>query len=244
MRLSRFLSLAGKGSRRNADDAIRQGRVEVNGVVVRQAGMSIDPHADRVLVDGVLTRLPSQFSYLILHKPPGYVCSTVSQGRQRSIYHLLEGRWRGRLKYAGRLDADSEGLVLLTDDGELIYRLTHPRFKQTKAYLVRVDRMPDARALERLRKGVMLEDGPTLPAGAHLARGEGGASWLCIEITEGRKRQVRRMCDALGLSVERLVRIGLGPLSLGRLAAGRTRMLTPKEVRSLLRCVGIERTSP
>jgi pseudouridine synthase len=244
VKLARFVSLAGRGSRRKAEEMILEGRVELNGIVVREVGTRIDPREDRVTVDGISAKLPAHFTYMMLHKPPGYVCSTKSRGSQRPIYSLLPGQWTGRLKYAGRLDADSEGLVLLTDDGELIYRLTHPRFKQAKIYLVFVDRSPDRRVLERLRKGVVLEDGPTLPARVSLARKGGEALLLQFELTEGRKRQVRRMCDAVGLKVRRLTRTGMGPLRLGGLGPGRARMLTQEEVRSLLHSVALLPTSP
>jgi 23S rRNA pseudouridine2605 synthase len=241
MKLARFISLAGRGSRRAAEGLIREGRVALNGVVVRDVATRVDTQKDSILVDGVPAKPPSRFTYMLLHKPAGYVCSTRPSGSLEPIYNLLPRRFSRKLKYAGRLDADSEGLVLLTDDGELIYRLTHPRFKQPKIYLVKVDRVPGRKALEELARGVLLEDGRTLPAVVSEAGGERGPRWVHIEITEGRKRQVRRMCEAVGLKVGRLVRMGIANLRLGELESGKARALTGRETRDLLRSVGIVR---
>jgi pseudouridine synthase len=230
-RLQKYLARAGVAARRPAEELIRAGRVTVNGQVADRLGVTVDPDRDVVAVDGRVVRPPAERQYLVLHKPPGYVTTVRDPEGRPTVMELLP---RGRRLYpVGRLDADSEGLLLVTDDGDLAYRLLHPRFGVEKEYHVLVDRAPSADELERLRSGVELEEGRTAPAQvAVVATGPNGA-WLRVTVHEGRKRQVRRMCQAVGLRVRRLVRTRFGPIMLGRLPVGRYRLLRPEEVRQL-----------
>jgi pseudouridine synthase len=209
----------------------------VNGEVVSLAGSKVDPHHDRVEVDGRPVGLPSEHVYLLLNKPVGYV-STVRDPRGRpTVMDLIPGT--ARLYPVGRLDKDSEGLLLLTNDGELTQRLTHPRYEHEKEYHVLVEGQPTAAALQRLRQGVELEDGLTWPAQVTSLRREGDGSWLRFVIHEGRKRQLRRMCTAVGHPVRRLVRVRIGPLTLGRLTPGQYRPLTAEELAQLRQRAGL-----
>jgi len=231
-RLARYLARSGVASRRRAEGLIATGRVAVNGVVVTTPAFNVDPERDRVTVDGKPVG-PEPRVYLVLNKPPGYV-STVSDPHGRPTVLDLVPRI-GRLYPVGRLDADSEGLLLLTNDGELTVLLTHPRYHVPKTYRVWVAGVPDRSALTRLARGVELEDGPTAPARVRMVRAGRGGAVLEFTLYEGRKRQVRRMCAAVGHPVRRLVRVGLGPLSLGDLPPGRWRELTSGEVAALRR---------
>jgi len=237
-RLQRFLSRAGVASRRQGEELIAAGRVKVNGQTVSLPGSQVDPERDRVEVDGRTIALPREHVYLLINKPAGYV-STVRdpQGRD-TVMDLAQARQR--LYPVGRLDRDSEGLLLLTDDGELTQRLTHPRYEHEKEYHVLVTGQPDSHALLRLRQGVELEDGLTWPAEVTVLRAETGGTWLRFVIHEGRKRQLRRMCDAVGHPAQRLIRVRMGPLTLGDLASGQQRPLSPAERRRLRQAVGLD----
>lgn len=222
---------------------IEEGRVEVNGLVVREVALRVNPDCDVIKIDGVRVVPPGRYTYLILNKPRGFVCNANPVGNQKSIYCLLPGPRPYSLKYAGRLDLDSEGLLILTDEGELVYRLTHPRFKIRKIYMVKTIGVPGQSALANLRRGVRLSDGPTLPCRVKLTRRVRGGAWFRVELFEGRKRQLRRMFGNVGYEVARLKRIAIGPTHLGSLAPGRVRPLSDKEVLRLRRAVGlIDRT--
>lgn len=231
-RLAKYLARAGVASRRRAEGLISAGRVAVNGRVVTGPAFNVDPDRDLVTVDGEVVR-PEPKVYLMLHKPPGYV-STVSDTHGRPTVIDLVPRM-ARLYPVGRLDADSEGLLLLTNDGELTMLLTHPRYHVPRTYRVWVAGIPTGTELERLARGVALEDGPTAPARVRLVRAVRGEAVLEMTLFEGRKRQVRRMCEAIGHPVRRLLRVGLGPLHLGDLPPGRWRELRPDEVAVLRR---------
>lgn len=249
MRLQKFLAQAGVASRRASERLIREGRVAVNGQTVTVMGWKIDPARDRVTVDGRPVALPvaeegqgpgGGLVYIMLHKPSG-VLSAARDDRGRITATEWVRRRGGppvRLFPVGRLDLDSEGLLLLTNDGQLAYGLTHPSRQVPKSYRVVVQGAVTDEALEALRRGVVLEDGPTAPAGVRLVRRTERWSELEITIHEGRKRQVRRMCQAVGFPVRRLVRVRIGPLELGRLPRGAWRYLTPDEVRRLRRASG------
>lgn len=246
MRLQKFLAQAGVASRRASERLIREGRVAVNGQTVTVMGWKVDPARDRVTVDGRPVALPQAegpgggLVYIMLHKPSG-VLSGARDDRGRITATEWVRRRGGpsvRLFPVGRLDLDSEGLLLLTNDGQLAYGLTHPSRQVPKSYRVVVQGAVTDEALEALRRGVVLEDGPTAPAGVRLIRRTRRSSELEITIHEGRKRQVRRMCRAVGFPVRRLVRMRIGPLELGRLPRGAWRYLTPEEVRLLQRACG------
>lgn len=235
-RLQKVMAQAGIGSRRACEEMIQSKRVLVNGQPA-VLGQKVDPASDTILVDGKpLGRLEPK-RYFVLNKPRGYVTTSRDQFARRSVLDLVS--LPERVYPVGRLDYDSEGLVLLTNDGELAYRIMHPRFKLPKTYRVRVKGQVSEDAVERLRSGVMLDDGPTQPARVELLKAASDASLLRITITEGRNRQVKRMCAAVGHEVIRLIRESIGPLRLRGLAAGEYRELRSYEVKSLYRAVGL-----
>lgn len=236
-RLHKFLSQAGVASRRKSEELIAAGRVKVNGETVSLPGSKVDPEHDRVEVDGQPVALPHGHVYWLLNKPAGYV-STVRdpQGRPTVVDLVNQAQ---RLYPVGRLDQDSEGLLLLTDDGELTQRLTHPSYEHEKEYQVLVKGRPADSTLQRLRSGVELEDGLTSPADVTVMRSEADGTWLRFVIHEGRKRQLRRMCDAVGHPVRRIIRVRMGPLRLGDLPIGQYRPLTVQERTALRRAAGL-----
>lgn len=231
-RLQKYLAARGVASRRGAEELISAGRVSVNGAVVTELGSKVDPDQDRVAVDGRPIGAATAMVYLAVNKPIGVV-STVRDPQGRPTVSDLVPKI-ARLFPVGRLDADSEGLMLMTNDGELANRLMHPRYGCEKEYRVLVRGAPDERQLQELRSGVQLDDGPTAPAELHPAEAEGPSRrWLHVTLREGRKRQVRRMLAAVGLPVERLQRIRIGTLVLGSLPAGASRPLSRSEVAAL-----------
>jgi pseudouridine synthase len=235
-RLQKWLAAAGISSRRGAEQLIREGRVAVNGQVVRELGRRIDPQRDRVAVDGrrVESREPQR--YYLLHKPRGVVSSAREASARRTVVDLIGAR--ERLYPVGRLDVQSEGLVLLTNDGALAHALLHPSFEVPRVYRVSLDGMVADETLARLAAGVVLDEGErTRPCEVRLLDRGAGRSKLEICLTEGRRRQIRRMCEALGHRVRRLVRVQFGPLRLGGLRPGQWRSLRPGERAALARMV-------
>ncbi|HWP28755.1 MAG TPA: pseudouridine synthase [Chloroflexota bacterium] len=226
-RLQKVLAEAGVASRRAAERLIAEGRVAVNGVVVRTLGARVDPGRDVVTVDGRRVTVPSQKVYYVVHKPAGVVSTARDERGRPTVLDLVPAD--RRLFPVGRLDADSEGLLLLTDDGALAYRLTHPRYGVEKEYHVLVRGRPTPAALERLRTGIELEEGRTAPAQVGVLRRAGGHTWLRIVLRQGWKRQIRRMLAAVGYPVERLVRVRIGGLELDDLPPGAARRLTAAE---------------
>jgi 23S rRNA pseudouridine2605 synthase len=236
-RLHKFLSRAGVASRRKCEELIAAGRVRVNGETVSLPGSTVDPEHDRVEVDGQPVALPKQHVYWLLNKPAGYVSTVHDPQGRPTVLDLLNQEQR--LYPVGRLDQDSEGLLLLTDDGDLTQRLTHPSYEHEKEYQVLVEGRLAQKALQRLRAGVELEDGLTCPADVTVMRTEAGGTWLRFVIHEGRKRQLRRMCEAVGHPVRRLIRVRMGPLTLGDLRPGQCRSLTARERTQLRRAAGL-----
>ena len=234
-RLNRYLARRGVSSRRGADTLIGVGRVTVNGATAT-IGTSVDPHLDQISVDGAPIPNATRPATLMLNKPVGVV-TTVHDPQGRPTVMDLVTAIPG-LVPVGRLDADSRGLLLLSSDGELVHRLTHPRHGVTKRYRLVLDRDVAPDHLRRLVAGVQLEDGP---ARALAARRGGTAAANVIEVTmgEGRKREVRRLCAALDLRVTDLVRVAFGPIKLGQLRPARARPLTAGEERDLYGCVGL-----
>jgi pseudouridine synthase len=245
-RLNRFLARSGVASRRAADDLIASGKVLVNGKTPPPTGLMVDPAADVITIDGRVVRPPSKHRYLMLNKPLGVITTAKDESERTTVLDVVgdEGLHGHRLFPVGRLDADSTGLLLLTDDGELAYRLTHPRYKVPKEYVATVAGSPSAADLEALRTGVDLDDGRTAPADVDVvtanASAPDGRTELRLVIREGRRRQVRRMLQAVGHRVQSLRRVGFGPLKLGRLKTGGWRVLADAEVEALRRAVGIE----
>jgi len=238
IRLNKFLSQAGVASRREADLMISQGRVTVNGKVVENLGCRIDDEKDRVEVDGKRIKKRDNLIYVMLNKPPGYLVSLRDPFRRPTVKDLLP-TLKSRVFPVGRLDYRSEGLLLLTNDGELAFRLTHPRFKVKKVYIVRLKGVPESRELSRLEKGIFLDGRKTAPAEIKILSTSSRECRLRVEIHEGRKREVRRMFEAIGHNVLGLQRIRFGSLSLGKLRRGRWRYLTSQEIEKLRSLVGL-----
>lgn len=232
VRLQKALAAAGVASRRHAEELIRAGRVTVNGKLVTQLGTRVGPR-DRISVDGKPISREQRFTYIILNKPAGVLSTARDERGRRTVLDLV--KTPARVYPVGRLDATSEGLILLTNNGELTFRLLHPRHEVPREYHVWVSPAPSETQLEQLRHGVEINGWRSGPA--EITRGPGGA--LRVVIHEGHKRQIRLMCQAVGLSVERLVRVRLGPLTLGQLKPGEWRELRPTEIRALLKSVGL-----
>ena len=230
-RLQRYLARSGVAARRQAEELMREGRVTVNGALATEPGFSIRPGIDRVEVDGNTVHPRTDHHYLLLNKPEGVV-TTVSDPRGRpTVMDLV--RSRRRLFPVGRLDADSAGLLLLTDDGELAQRLTHPRYGIRKTYVAEVRGEQLGQRVDALRKGVKLADGFAKPKSVKLIRQDRASGAIELVLSEGRNREVRRMCSAVGLKVTSLLRTRLGPLSVQGLRPGAWRPLTPAEVEAL-----------
>ena len=239
-RLVRYLAQCGVASRRGAADLVQRALVQVNGQVTTNVAYQVQP-GDQVICDGKPLAAPSETRVLLLHKPAGAVCSLRDPHNPRTVLDCLPPEMRAGLKPVGRLDKQTTGLLLLTDDGDLAFRLTHPRYKIPKTYRATVEGEVSDEAVSRLSEGVLLEDGPTAPADIRRVRYDAprGQTVLDLRIHEGRNRQVRRMCEAVGCGVRRLARTEYGPLGLGRLKPGEYRVLTPAEVRHLRSAVGL-----
>ncbi|MGB9886332.1 MAG: pseudouridine synthase [Moorellales bacterium] len=230
-RLAKALADLGVASRRRAEELIRSGRVRVNGATVTDPTTRVDDTKDLLEIDGRRLRPPERVA-LLLNKPAGYLSTTYDPWGRPTVLDLI-GPQPYRLYPVGRLDLDAEGLLLLTNDGELAFLLTHPRHEVDKTYRVLVRGRPRPQALEQLRQGVRLEDGRTAPARVRQLGQEKGNTWLEITVHEGRKRQIKRMCQAVGHPVMRLQRTRIGFLTLKGLAPGHYRLLTREEVQRL-----------
>ena len=233
MRLQKYLALSGVASRRNAEKMIAEGRVSVNGKVITEMGVQVDELNDKVTVDGTLCHLEEEKHYLAYNKPMGEV-TTVTDPEGRATVMDKFRDYPVRLYPVGRLDYDSEGLILLTNDGDLMNNLLHPSREVDKEYLVKVSNRVSDEDIRRLRAGVQLDDGRmTSPADVHLVRYEAFASVLLVSIHEGRNRQVRRMFAAVGHEVVSLKRVGFATIKLHDLPRGQWRKLTDVEVKKL-----------
>ncbi len=241
-RLNAYLARSGVTSRRGADKLIASGSVLVNGHVPPPDGVLVDPARDVVTVDGRAVKLATQHRYLMLNKPLGVITTAKDEAGRTSVLDVLgEGASGHRVFPVGRLDADSTGLLLITDDGEVAYRLTHPRYKVDKEYIAIVGGSPSRADLARLRSGVELDDGVTAPAEVDVLRVlPGPGAEVRVIIREGRHRQVRRMLMAVGHRVLALNRTGFGPLRLGRLKPGNWRVLRDGEIAALRRAAGLQ----
>ena len=240
-RVQKILARAGYGSRRACEELIRQGRVAVNGKVV-QLGQKADPDRDRITVDGEPVRVKRQYTYIILHKPRGVLSDEGDgSGRRPTVRDLVDVP--GHLFPVGRLDMRSEGLILLTDDGDLAFRLTHPRFGHEREYQALVEGEPDEATLRKWRRGVFLDGRRTAPAEVTVIKRGKDRTWLRIVLREGRKRQIRRMAAMLGHPVHRLIRVRIGPLRLDNLKPGQWRRLTKAEVQALRSAIRESRKS-
>ncbi|MCX8071831.1 MAG: rRNA pseudouridine synthase [Candidatus Binatia bacterium] len=237
--MQKILAQAGLASRRQAEQWIREGRVRVNGQVVTELGAKADPFTDRITVDRRRVVPVPELVYLAMHKPVGVV-TTMSDPEGRPTVRNLLPKLPARVYPVGRLDYHSSGLLLFTNDGEVALRLTHPRYGVVKVYQVKVKGVPSEATLAKLRRGVRLEDGVAQVESARVLRSSGTKTWLEIAIREGRRREIRRLCHAVGHDVEKLKRVAIGPISLGRLEPGESRLLNEREVRALRRAVGLD----
>lgn len=241
LRLNKAIAHSGLASRRAADAMIQEGRVTVNGVAVTEPGTRINPVDDTVTVDG--TPLPlgdaKNHTYLLLYKPVQVVSTAKDPQGRKTVLDILPPEYRGKRLYpVGRLDYFSEGLLLLTDDGEMTLRLTHPRYHLPKTYLVTVRETPARTMLETMRNGMTLAEGEKL-APVRVTLWDGKRNVLEMTLNQGLNRQIRRMCRDLGLTVLRLVRMSAGPVFLGDLKPGAVRDLTPNELAALKKAVGL-----
>jgi len=232
MRLNKYIASCGVASRRGADALIAQGRVTVNGKAVDTVGMDINPETDTVAVDGTLLSIADKKIYIMLNKPAG-VLSTCRDDRGRKTVLDLVGDVGVRLFPVGRLDYDTKGLLLLTNDGDFTYRCTHPRHEVNKTYVAVVHGLLEDHAIRRLENGVVLDGVKTAPAVINVVHREGRETRLEITIHEGRNRQVRRMFETVGCHVMALKRIAFGSLKLGNLPEGSWRYLTEQELKSI-----------
>jgi len=240
-RLQKILSGAGISSRRAAEKMIAEGRISVNRIVVTVPGKKADPEKDEIRVDGRLVSLETEKLYLVLHKPKGYV-TTLSDPQGRPIVTDLLNGVAARVYPVGRLDYDSEGLLILTNDGEFAQRLQHPRFGISKTYRIKVEGRFLKGGLKALEKGIDLSDGRFVPAGIQLEKTNPRSTWLTLTLTDGRNRVIRRAFDSVGHSVTRLIRVAVADITLASLSEGTWRMMTQREVERLLALAGTGRS--
>ncbi|MFL5241811.1 MAG: pseudouridine synthase [Gemmataceae bacterium] len=230
-RLNKVLAHAGIGSRRHCDELIAAGRVSVNGKKVRDLGTKVDPDNQQICVDAQPIR-GERLVYWLVNKPPGYVCTNYDPSRRPRAIDLVP-QVEQRVYTVGRLDAESEGLLLLTNDGELANRLMHPRFGIEKTYHVQVAGFPKREELEKLTQGVYLSEGRVRARRVKRLKPQGESLWLEIVLSEGKNREIRRMLAKLGHKVMRLRRVAIGPVQIGALAEGKSRRLSDYEVNLL-----------
>lgn len=235
-RLQKVIAAAGVASRRHAEELIAQGRVKVNGEIIREMGTMVDPETQEILVNGQRLEITVEKRYIALHKPVGYVSTVSDPYAEKKVTDLVQIPGV-RLVPAGRLDADTEGLILLSNDGDFVFKVTHPSQSLGKTYLATVEGFPTKKAVLKLGRGLMLEGEtrPTAPAGARFTGNGPEPHTSIIELTlhEGRNRQVRRMMERIGHPVKRLVRIRVGPVRLGELQPGQWRDLTRTEIQRI-----------
>ena len=244
VRLQKFLAEAGVASRRSSEQIILDGKVTVNGQTVSELGAKIDPDQDRITFEGRLLK-PKKKLYIALHKPSGYVCSRVDPENRRTVGDLLPKEWKD-LPTVGRLDYKTEGLIFLTNDGELALRLTHPRYGVQKKYIATIPAKVPPEVLQKIMRGVF-HDGERLKADfARFLHSSNSQAVVELELSEGKNREVRRLFEACGFIVGKLERVQIGPIKLGELPSGRWRALTDVEVKNLFRASekSAEKTPP
>jgi pseudouridine synthase len=241
-RLQKILSQAGVASRRASEQLMLDGRVSVNGETIRELGTKADPARDDIRVDGRRVKIADERRYLLLNKPRGYVTTRSDPQRRPTVIDLLRGI-REYVYPVGRLDFESEGLLLLTNDGDLAAQLTHPRHGVARVYEARVLGVPDAHDLERLSRGVVIDGRRTEPADVRLqpSRRDARGATLLITIREGRNRQIRKMCESIGHPVDALRRVAIGPIKDANLKPGSWRDLRPQEVAQLRRAASTDK---
>jgi 23S rRNA pseudouridine2605 synthase len=233
IRINKYLASIGVASRRKVDELIDQEKISVNNKILKEKGYKIDPQKDEIKVDGKIVTLTDnkECIYIILNKPQGVVSTTADTHNRHTILDLVKSQTR--LFPVGRLDQDSRGLILLTNDGNLTYKLTHPKYHIAKTYLVKILGKVKLSQIEKLRIGIELEDGLTQPAKVKIVAQKQHQTILEIKLFEGKKRQIRAMCSALHLHVQDLQRIAIGTIKLGDLTEGKWRNLNAEEIKSL-----------
>lgn len=234
VRLQKYIAMCGIASRRAAEEMIGRGQVQVNGQTVREQGVKVEIGADRVVVSGQEIRPVQKKYYIMLNKPAGYVSTVHDQFERPTVLDLLQDEIKSRIFPVGRLDYETEGLLLLTNDGEFTYKVTHPKFKVEKTYLAVVKGPLTISGISALRRGVRIDGFKTSPAEVELLDSEQGKNRIKITIHEGHNRQVRKMFEAIGCTVSELLRISVGKVELGNLPLGRWRYLTSHEVHYLM----------
>ncbi len=239
VRVQKAIALFTQFSRRKAGELIILGRVKVNGKIATP-GQLVDLTKDKILLDGKQLICDLKTYYLILNKPIGYVCTSSDEYGRKTVFSLLKGFSGGRLFIVGRLDKNSQGLILLTNDGHLAYRIMHPRFELEKEYLVEIKGTPPGNIIDKIEKGVELEEGKTAPTKILVLKQEADRTVIRMILKEGKKREIRRIWQKFGFSVLNLKRVRIGPIFLGKLKTGKWRRLSQEEVMLLRRAVGLD----
>lgn len=234
VRLQKYIAMSGKASRRAAETMIESGRVQVNGEKITQLGTKVEIGADKVSLDGKIIKPEVKKYYIMLNKPEGFVSTVNDQFDRPTVIDLIGEEIKSRVFPVGRLDYDTKGLLLLTNDGDFTYAVTHPKFHMDKTYIVTIKGGISVRGLRALRSGVTIDDYKTSPAEVEMLSAEKGITVLRVTIHEGRNRQVRKMMEAVGCSVSELKRISIGNVELGNLPEGRWRYLTSHEISCLM----------
>lgn len=235
VRLQKYIAMSGAASRRGAEELISEGRVAVNGKTVTEQGIKVEVGADKVALDGQILKIKNKKYYIMLNKPVGYVSTVNDQFDRPTVIDLVKTDLKDvRLFPVGRLDYETEGLILLTNDGDFTYRVTHPKFNTEKTYIAKIKGGVSIKGLNRLRSGVKIDDYTTSPAEVSIIDAADGYVFVEIKIHEGRNRQVRKMFEAVGSKVEELKRIKIGNVELGNLPLGRWRYLTSHEINYLM----------
>lgn len=238
MRLQKYMALSGVASRRKSEEMIMRGKVKVNGQVVDTLGAKIDPDKDTVEVNNKVIRIEKRKIYIMLNKPVGYVSTVSDQFDRETVVDLVDKDIDERLYPVGRLDYDTEGLILLTNDGDFTYSITHPKHHIDKTYIATVKGIPSKEKLRKFQNGLEMEDYVTSPAKVEIVKVMRSSCELEITIHEGKNRQVRKMCSAIGHPVIKLKRVAIGDVVLGNLPLGKWRHLSPAEVQYLLKNAG------
>ncbi len=231
-RLQKIISNAGVASRRKAEELILEGSVTVNGQVVRELGAKADPEKDAIKVEGKLIHIPQRKTYIVLNKPKGYITSVSDPQGRPVVMELLMGV-KARVYPVGRLDYDTEGLLIMTDDGELAHALMHPAYEMPRTYLAKIKGVLEDKELEKLKGGIRLREGITAPAAVRKIKRTDSNSWIEITVHEGKYRQVRRMLEGVGHPALKLIRIRYGPVGLGDVPLGKYRYLTSQEIKNI-----------
>ena len=238
-RIQKVVAAQGVYSRRQVEKLIEDRKIKVNGIIVSQKGIKVDPSVDRIQIDGKAFEYEGkpEFAAILINKPRRVLVTRSDPENRKTVYDLLPKKWQ-LLKPVGRLDYNSQGALIMTNDGDLILKLTHPRYHLEKVYEVKVTSVPDEKQLKRLRQGIVIDGERTLPAKVTVMKKYESSVILKFVLFEGKNRQIRKMCEAVGLTVKELRRMSIGPVKLKMLRSGSYRALTPKELNQLRRGKG------